>query len=103
MIQDGKINYSVGLYDIMVLLPKKKSQGFLKSPVYHNQNKISRFITELGYDCCDLDGYLSIQTGFTLNVDCKKIITEISKFYGFENHRVDFFEFLSYVQTEIRK
>jgi hypothetical protein len=81
---DGRIYFAVHTYSIMVLIPKKRGVGFLRQPVGHHANDLSRFIDQLGYDCCGLDGYLDINTGFTHNKDFTELKNKISKFFGKE-------------------
>ena len=44
------------------LIPKNRGKGFMRSPVYHSSNKISRWLDDNGgYDCCGLDGWLEVE------------------------------------------
>lgn len=54
---DDKIYWALGLDSIKILIPKKKGIGFLKTPIGHH---VSKLISELGYDCFGLDGYVNI-------------------------------------------
>jgi len=81
ILLNGKIYWAIHTLSVMLLIPKKKGIGFLKTPVGHHNDNLSLLITNLGYDCCGLDGYLNINTGFTYGQDFTILIREISTFY----------------------
>lgn len=47
--------------EVMLLIPKKRGEGFVKQPVHHSYE---RWMSDLPYDVCGLDGYLSIETDY---------------------------------------
>lgn len=49
---------------VEVLIPKKRGEGFLKMPVGHHDNAISRFMRRnTSFDVSGLDGSLEIEIG----------------------------------------
>lgn len=47
--------------EVMLLIPKKRGEGFLRQPVHHSYEL---WMSNLPYDVCGLDGYLSIETDY---------------------------------------
>lgn len=84
--KDGKIYWGDFGRSVMFLIPKKRGEGFLRQPVAHHSNDLSRFITNLGYDCDGLDGYLNVCTGSTYGKEneVKELVNEIAGFYDKE-------------------
>jgi hypothetical protein len=62
---DGvKLIYCFGGRSLDVLIPKKRGTGYLRQPVGHHTNELSKFVSnELHCDCVGLDGYLSLEVG----------------------------------------
>lgn len=83
--QGKYIPYIIEMYSVNFLIPKKRGEGWLKYPVYHHVDTLSSLIKhELGYDICGLDGYINVDTGWTMDKDFSKLIRAISEFYGLE-------------------
>lgn len=72
-----------------ILIPKKKGTGFLKSPIYHNVNPLSKFLVEKYPEyctVCGLEGYLNIEVGnleliMQKNRICIPIVRDVISFY----------------------
>ncbi len=71
-----------------VLIPKKRGKGYLRCPVHHSHNDLSRLMDELGYhDICGLNGELVvfIQT-FIFNENREEILSsfmpQLSQHFG---------------------
>lgn len=94
---DGKIYWALGLDSIKILIPKKKGIGFLKTPIGHHANELSKLISELGYDCFGLDGYVNIPVRYANNKDLTDLINAISKFYNKETFQVQVTQMLNFL------
>lgn len=71
---------------IMILVPRKRGEGFAKMPFGHHSTALSQIESEIGYDIFGLDGSLNIQTGY-FRLDKKKellalIMPPLCKHYG---------------------
>jgi hypothetical protein len=49
---------------VMVLVPKQRGEGFLKVPLGHHVNAVSKLCEEIGYDTFGLEGHLHFETGY---------------------------------------
>lgn len=94
---DGRIYWAVHNRSVMFLIPKKRGIGFLRQPVGHHVNELSTLITSLGYDCCGLDGYLDVNTGYTGGQDFTELVNEISVFLNAETVNVHSHTILDWV------
>jgi hypothetical protein len=96
---DGKMYWAKHSQDVMFLIPKKRGTGFLRTPVGHHINKLSTFISGLGYDCDGLDGYLSVWTGLTVHLEeeIKTLVKELAEFLNVEAVEVTDDELLTWV------
>jgi hypothetical protein len=96
--EDGRIYWANFGTSVMFLIPKKKGTGFLKVPVGHHVNSLSRFITDLGYDCDGLDGYLNVWTGSTYGKDeeVAKLVSDVAELYSLETIQVSGDSILNY-------
>lgn len=80
-------------YNLNFLIPKKKGDGYLKSPIYHNANDISDKLKAIGYnDTCGLDGYLEVvppDGKLTQGRKFPEVIKVIEDHYGWPCKLVD--------------
>lgn len=80
-------------YNLAFLIPKKKGDGYLKSPIYHNANAISDKLKAIGYnDTCGLDGYLEVfprDGKLTQGREFPEVLKVISDHYGWPCKLVD--------------
>ena len=84
--ENGKMYWAEGQVTLMVLVPKRRGKGFLKCPVGHHSNWLSDFVDSMGIDCVGLDGYLSLETGWTQGnrADTDDYINKLSEFLNKE-------------------
>lgn len=82
---------------ILILIPKTRGTGFLRQPVgHHSGNKFEAAVNDIfNVDCCGLDGFLDIDTGYTYGKDYSEHIISFANRFGFvakEWTRDDFFD-----------
>lgn len=90
---------SLGAIDlcIAILVPKRRGEGFIKTPVYHNIGPITAIEHEIDFDIYGLDGALEIQTGSLYGKDTDAMLAKIMPLlcahYGMDYRLVDRSEF----------
>lgn len=95
--------YAIDGSGFYFLIPKKRGEGFLRQPVGHHDNKLSKFISyELSCDCVGLDGHLWVECkpydgrGYIIPNFTEKI-NFILNFLGFESVEVSVNEIFDYL------
>lgn len=94
---DGNIYWGVQTYSVIFLIPKKRGVGFLRQPVGHHVNDLSRFIAKLGYDCFGLDGYLDVPIWFNRGQDFTDLAKAVGEFYNKKTIEVNAGQILDYL------
>jgi hypothetical protein len=98
--EDGRIYWSTLSTSLMLLIPKKRGKGFLKSPVYHESTPLTEFISdEFHCDCFGLDGYLDLKIDTHDNDECLRIVKVLAEYlkFDYEPSRVSSDAFLKYL------
>lgn len=87
----------VAAYQVMILVPKRRGEGFLKAPFGHHAGPLTQVEAKIGFDLWGLDGSLDVQTGYTSRSDkadlLARIIPPICAHYGMTYREVDHDEF----------
>lgn len=82
---------------VMILVPKRRGEGFLKTPFGHHVGPLSQVEAEIGFDLWGLDGSLDVQTGPTGRYDKAELLARIMPplctHYGMTYREVDHDEF----------
>lgn len=85
---------------LQILVPKRRGIGYLKQPIGHHPNALSRLETEAGYDLFGLDGAIEVHCGFLgsqerMDKVAKQVLEPISRLLGFPYREVGGEEFWS--------
>lgn len=71
-------------FNIMILVPKNRGDGYLKTPLGHHDCPLAQFCRwNIKYDVCGLDGYLDIETSYIIDKDIliQTVIEPLAKFF----------------------
>lgn len=79
---------------LLVLIPKRRGSGYLKSPLYHNYvPELNRIECDERVDMCGLDGYLQLEYGYIDHDERQAIVDRVlprlAAHYGFTTWRED--------------
>lgn len=98
---DGRLYWALAFREVIFLVPKKRGKGFLRTPIGHHTNDLSRFFSmELGLDSFGLDGYVRVPSGFTHGregVIYGEIVEPFAKFLNTEAVKVKHGDLMDYV------
>lgn len=62
---------------VSILVPKRRGEGFLKSPLGHHHDRVSQIAHEIELDIYGLDGALEVQTGSLHGKDTEALLERI--------------------------
>lgn len=99
---EGKQSPAIVMWDnggMSVMIPKKRSPGYLKTPLYHNYvETIARIEEDESTEACGLDGYLEFRFPYETDATkmqgiTKRIMSRLAEHYRFKDWREDKAEF----------
>lgn len=92
MTKELLVYIPAGMQCVMILVPKRRGEGFLAAPFgHHNNPALSNVAYEIGYDLFGLEGHLEVDTGSLyreadkaggMDKFLERIMTPISLHYG---------------------
>lgn len=77
---------------IHILVPKKRGEGFLRTPIGHHQSPLSHLAYKIGYDLFGLDGEIFVDSGYIGKDDkprmIERVLEPISQLLGFPHREI---------------
>lgn len=91
---------------IHILVPKKRGEGFLRTPIGHHRSPLSDLSYKIGFDMFGLDAEIFVDTGYVWEDKkpqlVERVLKPISELLGFPYREISHTEFhdLHPIKTE---